>query len=176
MADKITTAQTIRQLAVLFEGMVDAANTLEAIGSLENAVIEATAAKDVAVAERYAAVAEMETALIAVRAAKSDADQIIAEAHECAATLKEAAEAEAMAITKSAKDQADALIVEAKQQSDESVADTTNRLTILRAKIGDIKSDIATLEARRNAANAAADAADARFANAKDAIKKLMAE
>lgn len=69
MADKISAAQTIRQLAVLFEGMVAAANTLDECGSLENAVIEATKAKDDAVAVRDAAIAEMETALAAVKVA-----------------------------------------------------------------------------------------------------------
>ena len=176
MADKITTAQTIRQLAVLFEGMVDAANTLEAIGSIENAIAEAIKAKDEAVAERDAVKAEAKKHKDAIKKAKDDFQQIIFEANTKADDIKAAAQAEAVAITQSATDQADVLIAHAQQQHGATLADAHDRLIQLNTQLGVIKSEIANAESARDAANAEAEAAETRLANAKDAIKKLMAE
>lgn len=176
MADKIAAAQTIRQLATLFEGMVAAANTLDECGSLENAVIEATQAKDAAVAARDAAIAEMETALVAVKAAKNDADKIIADAQADAATIKANAEADAAAITQSAKEQAYALVADAKQKADKSITAAQAHVDLLDAQLERLRSSIRQAETLRYEADADAIAAEARLAQAKEAIKKLMAE
>lgn len=176
MADKIAAAQTIRQLAVLFEGMVAAANTLDECGSLENAVIEATVAKDAAVAARDAAVAEMETALVAIKEAKDDADKIIAAAQVDAATIKATAEADAAAITQGAKDQAEAIVSGAQSEAQSQAVACEMQLSGLNNEIDLIATKIAALESRRDAVTAEADAAETRLAQAKEAIKKLMAE
>lgn len=176
MADKIAAAQTIRQLAVLFEGMVAAANTLDECGSLENAVVEATKAKDEAVAARDAAIVERDTALAAVKVAKSNAERIISDAQSDAAMLKANAEADAAAITQSAKEQAEAVVSGAQSEAQSLTYACKLQISGLKGEISLISTEIATLESRRDAATAEADAAETRLAQAKEAIKKLMAE
>ena len=158
---KQDTAIAMRRLANLFKGVVQAADDIEAIGSLENSTREATEARDKAVIERDAALAELADAKAKAKAALEVAAGMVD-----GMLFNGQAKADALVIDAGLKAQTDAekTVTEAQQHANEMVADAeahASRVRInadaLADKAQSLTSEVADLESKRKAAQTELD-------------------
>lgn len=171
--DKLTAADAIRNLAVQYQAMVYAADALQAIGSLEQAANEAQAATDDANARRDQALQDLDNAQQAVSAAKEQALSILAEARDTADQTVIAAKSKAETIMANANQQGQIAIDAAAAKANGLVSSVSGKVDDLTAKAQQLGSDIAELEAKRDAAVADAQAADDKLAAVQSKIRKL---
>ena len=158
---KQDTAIALRRLANLFKGVVQAADDIEAIGSMENATAEAARARHAAVSERDAALVELADAKAkaqaALKSAKEKVEVMLADA-QCRADAK-IAEAQAL-VDKTTND----MIARAERQAAEmtaaasaSVQAAASEFTGLTAKKAALVFEVSDLEAQAKAAQAELD-------------------
>ena len=169
---KADTAYQLRRVVNFLQGLSDAADAIEAIGSMEGATKEAQAARAEAEAGRDSAVAELATLREEINAAawnaKIDADVKLAEvadalkaataqAESVMASAKAAAaarEAEAKQALSDAKVQAEELVADAVSQADAVTADLAEKaeqLNALAAQLAEAKALIAKADRARAA-------------------------
>lgn len=173
MASKSTVAESIKRLAILYKDMVEAADAIEQIGSIEQAVSEAKAARMAAEAERDSVIADLKKAKDGVKKAKDDADRTIADGKEVATEIIAAANAAAQSITDSATEQGQALIDSAKEQREETLKDLDGEAAVWRDRILQLQDETAHAVSVRDAAEAAAKDAQAKLDKVQASIRKL---
>lgn len=156
--NKQETAQQLRKVANFLKGLQQAADDIEAIGSMEGATAEAVKARDLAVKERDQALAELADTKAkgakAAKDAKEKADAMLADAQ--AKADAKIAEAQAL-VDKTTND----LISKAERQAAEttakagaSVQAAEQALADLTVKRTALAAEVADLEAKAGAARA----------------------
>ena len=171
---KQDTAQQLRKVANFLQGLVQAADDIEAIGSMEGATAEAKAALAVAERDRDSALAELADAKAkgkaAVASAQAKADKILADA-EAAAKEKEAtmlAEADSLVSSNlsMASQQSAEMVAKAAaaaQKWEQTVADLMVKSQALSAETSDLESKRALAQAEFDKLTKALDALKAKF-------------
>lgn len=173
MSAKINAAEQIRTFAGMFKPLVEAADLLQNIGSLEQATAEAEAGRKAANDDRDKAVADLQrvkadtadaVSQLAERAAVENmrAKQVVEEAEEKAAMIVSAAEERAAGILKSGQDQAS-----------EALAKNAQQLSAMQAKLTELTNEANAAIVRRDQAEASAVEAEGRLVKAQAAIRKL---
>jgi cell division septum initiation protein DivIVA len=175
MSDKITVAESIRRVAVLFQNMVEAADMLESIGSLEQAKAEADAARAAAESARNNAIVEAEKVAQEVNAANLESASVMASARKDAESVLTDAKAKADALIAAAHRDADTLIVAASSDASKAADAMTTQIAQMRSTLELIDAATAdSLSKKAEAEQAAADA-QAKLESIQDAIRKLAA-
>lgn len=114
MSDKQTAAASLRRMAVQYQGILEAADALEALGSIENATKEAVSAREAAEKARDVAKETLASFI-------AQADKI---KEECT-TLVVTANADAASILNKAKQEAGAVIADAVEKSSAAANERT---------------------------------------------------
>lgn len=168
---KQETAAQLRKVANFLKGLTQAADDIEAIGSMEGATKEAQEARDLALAERDRAMAELADAKAKGKAATKAAEVKVADM-----LAKAQADADALLVDARAKAEADAekTARDAKQHENEVVADAeahASRVKInadaLVEKVKSLTAEVSDMETKRAVAQADLD----RLTKALDKIK-----
>lgn len=171
---KQDTAIALRRLANLVKGVIQAADDIEAIGSLENSTREATEARDKAQAERDAALAELSDAKAkgakAVKEAKDKADKLLDDAQaladsKAAETLGRA-DAYATQITKDAAEQVAQALVRGNADLDmvrRDVDSLTGQRAAMTTEVADLEAKAKFAQAEHDKLTKALDALKAKF-------------
>lgn len=165
-------ANSIRQLAVMFQGMTAAAEALDTIGSIEQATKEAQAATAKAGADRDAALLELDKAKDDITAARQTAEKVMVEAEREANDLIAKANLRAAQIEQAADDAAKVKMEEANKEADASISASRDVLARLQNKIA--LAEVAALNAQQAQSDAEAKAAAA--TETLDAIKAQIAK
>lgn len=170
---KQETAQQLRKVANFLQGLVQAADDIEAIGSMEQATKEATKARDAAVAERDKALAE---AADAKAKGKAEADKAKKKAEDVAAAVMAKAQADSVEMLR----KADAA---AKQTTDHASAQAKSILSGAEGKAWKAAGEVEALQAQATAleqqnadAQVALNAARAEHAELTKALEALKAK
>lgn len=117
MSKKITAAETIEALANQYRAMVEAADMLKQIGSLENAVVEAKKAIEAAAVERDAAQAEVAQAKADAKKAKEKTAEFYASINATADEIRAKAAADVEQMIAAAEVRADGIVAQAQQEA-----------------------------------------------------------
>ena len=158
---KQETAQQLRKVVNFFKGLEQAADDIEAIGSMEGATAEAVKAREIAVAERDKALAELAdtkaNAKAAEQIAKGKVEAMLADAQ--AKADAKITEAQAL-VDKTTND----LITKAERQASEvtakagaSVQSAEQALADLTVKRTALAAEVADLDAQAKASQAELD-------------------
>lgn len=159
--DKQDTAQQLRKVANFLKGVTQAADDIEAIGSMEGATREAQEARDKAHAERDQALTELSEAKAkgkaAVVGAKEKVEKMLADAKWLADEVASKTMAEADEVAKATLDLSS-------RQAGEMVAKATNAAMEWEQAVADLMvkgqaltAEVADLESRRTFAQAEHD-------------------
>lgn len=171
---KQETAAQLRKVANFLKGLVQAADDIEAIGSMEGATAEAKAALAVAERDRDVALTELAAAKAngraAVASAQAKADKILADA-EAAAKEKETrilAEADSLVssnLSMASRQSAEmvAKATAAAQKWEQTVADLMVKSQALAAENADLEAKRALARAEHDKLTKALDALKAKF-------------
>lgn len=174
MADKFTAAESIRRLAVMYSSMIEAADALEAIGSIERVTEEQKKQADAATAEADKAKADLAKVKeqIKVQAAKGDAlvaDAVLSAKIERDNIVK-AAEETAANVLKKAQDESAEMIAKASTEK----ARLSSEIGGLQAAIEAGRSELVSLKAAKEAAEAATVDAEKKLDGIKGKLKALL--
>lgn len=115
------TATKLRRIANTFQGILDAADAFEALGSVETVTAEATAARDKAVAERDSAQAELQSLRTQIDAERAAAD-------EAARTTRLLVETQAAQAIQQAKDEAVSKAGEIVRVANDAASELANQM------------------------------------------------
>jgi hypothetical protein len=176
MAKAHEAADAIRRMAKQYEQMVVAAETLEKIGSLEQATTEMTVQRDAAAVERDAVLAELAKAKCAVVDAKNKAAERLAnaelEAESIVENAKATADLRAKEIFDDAETRADALIRAAEAKR----ADALAAAAAARGDVEIAKGELAAIELQVAERGEVAAALEKRIAKAQEKMAKMLGE
>jgi chromosome segregation ATPase len=153
MSDRSIPVDSIRRLAVLFEGMVEAANQLEEIGSYELAIAEYKQKREAAYNGQMAAVKDFEETKAAIARNRESAEQILAEAKKEVETRLQRADAEAEKAISDAKEVA-------RQEADRVTKERSEDLNRLLDEIERQRGELYALNGKVIAARAEAEDAE----------------
>lgn len=173
MGNKMQAAESIRRLAVMFQGMVEAADTLEAIGSLEQATGEAQAARAKAEAARDAVLGEVRNAEQSIKNARADAQTLAENARGLAAQIERDATEEGRRIIADARDQVSQERLAAKGQLDQQLAAVRREIEQAGKRLVDLQGETAKARADADAANELRDEAQAGLDKVQEQIGRL---
>lgn len=173
MTDKATAAQTIRRLAVFLQDINEAADALEAMGSVEQAISEANAQRGAAIAERDAIRTEVEFGQSAVAKAQAEVETALDGCRLQIAQLHADAKTDTENRLQDARAAAEAIIASGQNAAQQAQAQADRKLQSLTAQIDELATQLTDAEMRRNDAVTAADEAQARLQNVQDQIQKL---
>lgn len=174
MADFTTAAESIRRMAVTFQGIIQVADALAEIGSVQQAVDEANKAVEVARKDKAAAESE-------VAAAKAS----LAMVQEKAADMLDVAQKQGQAILASAakvaieaKDEAEAAaagtVLAAKAEAGRLMAGRDEYLVAFHEQKDKLMKEIAAMDVEFAGKSAAVSGLEARLAKAQASIAKLL--
>lgn len=135
MANKIQSADAIRRLAIQYQAMVEAADLLESIGSLEQASKEAEKAASAARENLKIAEEELASVKAETKKAKAKGDDVIALAVGAGNEKLEQADLEAKAIVAAANEQADLIVAKARKDADAITSGVESRRTAIAADV-----------------------------------------
>lgn len=177
--NKQETAQQLRKVANFLKGLQQAADDIEAIGSMEGATSEARKARDVAQAERDQALAEFADAKAKATKAAKDAqakvDAMLADAQGKAEKLVADADAQARRTANdmiaAAERRADEVTTKAGssvQAAEKALADMAEKKAALAAEVGDLEAKAKAAQAEHDKLVKALDKIKAQFRIAED--------
>ena len=174
MMTPIDAADQIRQYARQFKAMSDIADTLQRVGSLEQAIAECekqvTAARSRRDAEIAAIDAEIDEARKRQAAAESQSDAMLRAANADADEIKQAAHKEAERI----KTMAQAAKIEADAYSERIKSEARGAEAASLAKLASFKGEILAAEERLRTTTIEAERAEGRLAECRRQIAKMM--
>jgi chromosome segregation ATPase len=162
----------IRRLAVTYQSMVVAADTLEKIGSLEQAAAEAQAARDKAVAELDTVRAELLAAQDEAKQVSASTEVFINQINAQAQSIINQASVDAALIVEKAKQDALVIALDANVATQASIVAATSQLSTLQAKVNELTDEVAAQEKAKADAEASTSEAQAKY----DAIKAQIAK
>lgn len=173
MADYSNAVQTLKRLAVQYQGIVDAVELVEKLGSIEQATAEAARARDAARAELATALRDRDAAFVALEGARKEAEDVKAAAAAEVVSARAKAESDAALVLANARARVDEIIGEANARANAAHEAQTLRADLLEQEIGAMEqSAIAAREASAKA-NADADTAAKKLSDIQAAIAKL---
>lgn len=174
MMSPIDAADQIRQFARQYKAMQDVADTLQRVGSLEQAIAECEKAVTVARARRDADIeaiaGEVATAQVSLQDAKDKAERLLTEARAAAQVITDNAGYEARRIKTQAADEANEIRARAEKASQASKAaevDARGRLAGVEQAIDNAKRNLADVQAQTAEA-------EAKLTNARADIARLL--
>lgn len=174
MADSISTAGDLRRIAQFLTGISDAADQLEKIGGLENAIKELNKQRDQAVVDKDDANARRDAARALTEDAINQSKIIVSKSQEDAKQAQADASEQAKVIVDTAHLMADQILDKANsdaQAIDESI---NSKLAILRAEIADCDATLVVRRAEIDGMTAKATEAEARLASVQAQIAKML--
>ena len=174
MADLITASETIKRLAVQFQGIIDVADALGQLGSLQNATSEMGAARESALADLAKAKGELAKAKSDLGKAKSDADLIIGAANDQAAVVLGGADQKAQSILDQAALQANKFIADGAAQAKVTIDAAASQVAELSQAKAALKNDVLDLGDVIAAKQSALDEIETKLTAAKESIAKLL--
>lgn len=174
MADKFTTANSIRNLAVMFEGMVAAADTLDKLGSIEQATKEAQSATASAQLERDQALNQLAKAKDQLAASKQAAAMLDQAAAESSANIVAQANQAADNIKADAYAKATAMIDDAAIKANDQASSFNGQLAVLQGKVDALMTEVAEISARKLDMQSAAEVAEARLIKVQSQLRKMV--
>lgn len=174
MASKSNAAEAIRRLATQYQQMVEAADMLDQIGSLENAAKEAKAATEAARAEAEAARAETVKAKDEAKKAKDKVAAVMSDAEELALVKVQEGEVKAQEMVADAK-------ARAQQILNAAALDAANVTVGIEAKVAELSATrdalehgVSELQAQIVTKQAEAEELEKRLAKAQASIAKIL--
>lgn len=184
-ADKLQAANAIRRLAVQLQGMNEAADILEALGSTEQVIAQAKVDSEKARKDLFTSTGLLEEANKNLAAARAEAGKVLNAAQEKADTLVTQARLEAEQITAEAKAQAEHTVRGAVQTAQDLVvretADARAQLDSLLGQVRTASAQLERLQAQADAehqttaeAQAQSQAAQAQLAEVQDKLRKIL--
>lgn len=174
MSDYTRAAESLRNLAVLFQGVLDTAAILEKIGSLQKAEDEIKASMDNLRAQRAQLMDDTEAARRNLISAQNERNMLIAQRDTDIAASKEAAKAEAKGLVDAAKDKAAKLVNDATKKAKDIEQESQRRIDALNAEQGKLNARIEAMTSEIEAKSAQASGIEARIASAKNHIESLL--
>lgn len=174
MSDKSTAAEAIRRLAVQFQGMVEAADLLEKVGSIEQATQEATKARVAAESSRDRALETLRTAREQAEQINSDLAESVIDSQRKAALLLNSASDRANAIMLEADQRSKALIQSGQEQASAALEQISTQLSAMQSKLTDLTAEVETALRNRDAAWQATELAEKSLAAVQDKIRSLL--
>lgn len=158
---KQDTAQQLRKVANFLQGLIQAADDIEAIGSMEGATAEAKAALAVAERDRDSALAELADAKAkgkaAVASAQAKADKILADAEAAAKEKETRILSEADSLVSSNLSMASRQAAEMVAKATKAAAAWDLETTDMMKKCNAMAAEVADLESKRALAQAEFD-------------------
>ncbi len=174
MSDKLKAAEAIKKLARMYEPMVEAAETLARIGSLEQAEDEGHQRLEVIQAEVEVA-----------KSGLSDAVEKITLANEKALGIVEKATNEASAVNKNALQDAQDIKLDAQENAEHAIASATQagqdaankaraELAAIEEQLSFGKANLVAMDERKAQAQSELDTLNAAIEGAKQAVAKIV--
>lgn len=174
MADSISTAGDLRRIAQFLSGISDAADQLEKIGGLENAINELNKQRDQAVVDKDDANARRDAAKALTEDALSQSKIIEDDAQKYATQLQSDANDKAKVIIDTSNLMASQILDKANSDA-QAIDDSINsKLAILRAEIADCDATLIVRHAEVDGMTAKAAEAEARLASVQAQIAKML--
>lgn len=173
MGKKTDAANAIRQLAVQYQGMMEAADLLEQTGSFEQAAAEAKAAAAEAAAAREAALVTLSETIERISKVEDEAKSIESKANADALAIVAAAESKAQGIIDQAKADGAAKIAGLLGPANDQLAVLTAEAKRLSDAISMEEETLRQLRAQTQQANDDAKAAEKKLAAVRNTIAKL---
>lgn len=174
MSSKSNAAESIRRLAVQYQQMVEAADLLDSIGSLEQAAAEAKKAAEAARADTAAARAEADKAKAEAKKSKEKVDKILSDADGEALAKVQEAEIKAQGIVADAKAKAEQITNKAAVDVADATAGVAGRVAELTTMRLRLEQELAALQNDIDAKKAEADDVEKRLAKAQAQVAKLL--
>lgn len=175
MADKFTAAESIRRLATMFQGMVEAADLLESMGKVEQATKEAEAAKIKAQEEVAAMTADAKKAKDELKGHKAKAEELIAKANDQALEKMREADQRAAAIVAGAEAEAKELVAKAERAASERTAAIAGQVAQLTTTKIELESSIASLTVAAGAKAKEVEDLEGKLSKIQAQIAKMLA-
>lgn len=174
MSKKIQAAEAIEVLANQYRAMVEAAEMLKQIGSLDNATAEARKALEAAKDEAEAAKLEADLAKADAKKAKAKVVEILDKAKIDADEIIAAAVAQGAKEVGGAQMKADSIVAAAQARADALVADVENRRTAISRDVDRLVEQHESLALDIKAKTDEVADLEARLAKAQAQIAKLL--
>jgi chromosome segregation ATPase len=161
MSSLVEAADTIERLAIQYQGMVLAAETLKKIGSIENHLAELSTSRDAALSEQASLLAQIQAAHASVSRAEQAHDERLKELEEQYAVRHNELEAESITIIEQAQTKAQAILDLAKEGLQAQLSDLTASVESAKLHLGELNHQIEITKAEAHAADASRAAAQA---------------
>lgn len=174
MANKSTAAESIRRLATQYQQMVEAADMLDQIGSLENAAKEAEKATAAARAEADSAQADAAKAKADAKTAKDKVAATMADAEEKALVIAQQAEIKAQELIADGKARAQQILTKASLDAANATVGIEGKVAELSATRASIEQSLVDLQSQIDAKQVEAEELEKRLAKAQASIAKLL--
>lgn len=174
MSDLITAAESIRRLAVQYQGMLQAADALESMGQIEQTTAEALKVQADAIAGRDAVLAEIAdikaSANEGIRISTAQADSIIQDALSKASGIVESSTGTAKTMLDQARTQAEQIKADAQALADSNTATLQSQIANLIASRDSLTADVGALNVTLDASQTALAASESKLSAIKAAI------
>lgn len=151
MSSKQDTAIALRRLANLFKGVMQVADDIETLGSLENATAEVQAALDAARVQRDEVLAALEATKAQALAITEDAVARSVQMDAKAEAVMVAAKAEADALLSNAQADAKAKTAETAEKCAAAMQAAQERVDVLRVESDGLAADVRDMRAELDA-------------------------
>ena len=176
MSDKINAAKAIERLAQSYQAVIDAAAMLQEIGQVEQHRDEVIKAKDAAIKELEAVNKELVSAKADVKKSKADIEARSKLAESDALEVVAAANQQANELLDVARVQAGEIIEAGKAKDDANRNKAMAELVKIRTSVEVANADLAAINDRKVALEAATNDAEKRLDAARAKVKSLISE
>jgi hypothetical protein len=164
----------LKRLAVQFRGILDLADALERINSVEQSEAEARARMDGLGKQIAKKEGELNDALAAIEKARGEADEIAVQTQAMTQAINAKAETEAKKAIEAGNREAEKIIAEAKAEASRITSSANASADKARAEAQAAKNEAADALARRDTSLASLKVAEDKLAAAKEQISRLL--
>lgn len=171
--DYATAVDAIRRLAVQYQAMVDAADLMEQIGSVDQATKQFAAAKAKAEAELAQVKSDLAKAQKDYSVVKEDSEFNVKQAGDRAQEIITSANNEAFQITQAAKSKADQIIKDGHDQANATVASIASKVDDMKSELDRLSKEADAANQKRDAALKAAEETELRLQSVQQTIRKM---
>lgn len=175
--NKLVAAESIRTLATRYKDMVEVANLLESIGTIEQASNEADAACKIAQIARDESLIELRELKESIRTLESDYAQKKLDAKADIDLMLSSAMDERNKIIREANSKAnskaDDILKKANETASITLSTAEEKLNRVQTKLSEVMSELDSVVEARNKAEEEAQAAESRLNSVQDRIRKL---
>jgi predicted nucleic acid-binding Zn-ribbon protein len=168
-------AQTLKNFAVQFKSLMDLADALDNIGSLDNLAAEAQARMAAAKADADASQAEVIRLKDEIASLKAQAENVMSDANSYVAESEAKANADANTLVAVAKENAETINANAQAKAQKLIGDAGAKVTTLQDQKASLQAEILDGENQVAHINSDIAIATAKLQSIKDSIAKLAA-